>query len=400
MYNTRALKGERYKILFVNLFSEIGGAETSLLYLLKALDRTKFEPIVIVPKKGYFSDRLEDIGIKIIYLHLPGFFIRELFIPGMSLKGIWNFYKLCKRIKPDLIHLTNITQAFYAGIAGKLLKIPVVAISWMDSDSIYFYQDLIINFSVDKIIAVSPELKDRILRRNILTKEKVSVITPGVDTKKFLPTHDKEDAKRKLRIPKQNVVITIAARFDPIKGHMTFLQAMRLVTQRVPNISILIAQDPKINLEDANIFAPQVKKDIDLFLKNNKDLADKVIFTGYQKNMVPIYRTTDILVSTSLYESLGMILMEAASSGLPIVSTNKNGQYLIVKDRKTGFLVPIKSPRIMTERILLLAQNQTLRNKFGKAARKHAVTYFSIERYVNQVEKIYLSLIKKFTSAF
>lgn len=381
----------KYKILFVNLFSEIGGAETSLLYLLEKLDKTKFEPIVIVPKRGYFSERLKEIGVKTIYLPLPGFLIQTLFIPGMSPKGILRFLHLCKELKPNLIHLTNITQALYAGVVKKLLKIPVVAISWMDSDSIYFYQDLIINFSVDKIIAVSEELKRRILRRGIIKQKKVLVITPGIDTQKFSPPYDKDTAKVKFDIPKQNLVITIAARFDPIKDHMTFLHSMKLVVKRTPNISILIAQDPKINLEDANTFAPQVKKDIDLFLKNNKDVAEKVIFTGYQKNMVPIYRATDILVSSSLYESLGLILIEASSCGIPIVTTNFGAQYYVVKDKKSGFSVPIRNPKIMAEKILVLAQNQTLREKFGNAARAHIIKNFSLKRYAKEIENAYLS---------
>ncbi len=240
---------------------------------------------------------------------------------------------------------------------------------------------------------MSPELAKRIIRRGIINKSKVVLATPGIDTNVFSPTNNKKRAKEKLGIPPDNLVVTIAARFDPVKDHMTFLKTMEIATKHIPDITILIAQDPKINLETANTFAPTVKKEIDLFLNNNKEVADRVIFTGYKKDMAPIYRATDILVSSSLYESLGMILMEAASSGLPIVSTNKDGQRLIVKNSKSGFLVPIQNPQKLAEKVVILAKNKKLRENFARSARKHIVRHYSIEKYTTEIEKTYLALL-------
>lgn len=110
--------------------------------------------------------------------------------------------------------------------------------------------------------------------------------------------------------------------------------------------------------------------------------------------MVPVYQATDILVSSSLYESLGIILIEAASCGLPIVTTNFDTQHYVVKDSKSGFLVPIQNHTIMVEKIRVLIKNPQLRRKFGEYARAHILNHFSVERYSKEVEAIYTSLIK------
>src|SRR3990167_427281 len=117
------------KILYLTFHPEIGGGETILLSLISKLDRKLFEPIVVVTKKGQLSKRLRELKIKTYILPLPGYLIRTLFIPGASPVSIYRFYKLCKKIKPNLIHINHLNLAIYAGISSKILKIPSIATS-------------------------------------------------------------------------------------------------------------------------------------------------------------------------------------------------------------------------------------------------------------------------------
>ena len=384
----------KYKILYVNLFPEIGGAETSLTYLIQTLNKKLFQPIVILPQPGNFSERLKKFNVPIIFLNLPGYLIRTLFLPGAHPVAIWHFFRLCQQLKPDLIHLNHLTQAVYAGIASKLLKIPVVATSWMNSDSIYFYQDVITNIFVDKILLVSYRLANRFVHHHIVNPGKLTVIFPGVDTIFFKPTKNKIKAKRKLKINPKDLVISIVSRFDPTKDHITFLKAIKIVVQQYPQITILIANDPQINLGDENQAAVDVKKNVNQYLKNQPQLAQHVIFTGYQSNILPLCQATDILVNSSHYESLGISLIEAAACSLPIVSTDYEGQHYVITNNQTGFLVPIREPQIMAEKILQLINNKKLRTEFGRKARIHAVDNFSVKRYAAKIENVYLSLLK------
>lgn len=382
-----------YRILYINLFPEIGGAETSLVYLLQALDKRKFTPFVIVPRPGYFSERLKSTQAKIFFLPLPGYTIQTLFMPGLALLPLIRFIKLCQKMKPDLIHLNHITQAGYAGVIRKILKIPIVATSWMNSDSVYLYQDLVSRWSVDKILAISPEIQTRLLKKGIVQKPQLEMIMPGLDTHHFKPVEDKVKAKKVLNVDSKSLVITIASRFDPIKDHLTFLHAMRHVCHLYTKpLTILIAQDTKVNLTQKNSTS-LIKTQIDTFIRENDQLRHIIKFIGYQNDMRPLYNATDILVSSSLYESLGMILMEAASCGLPIVSTNFESQHHVVINGKTGFLVPIKDQHALADKIRLLLINSSMRKDFAKDARIHMLQNFGIGKYAREIEKVYLSLL-------
>ena len=385
----------KHKILYVNLFPEIGGAETSLLYLLKSLDKKKFEPIVLVSKEGYFSKRLTKLNCKVVFLPLPGYIIQQLFIPGASPKGLIDFYFLCKKLQPDLVHLTHVTLALYTVLPRIFLHIPVLATSWMNSDSVYWYQDVITNLAIDKIHAITAEIQNLLTKKRIIPKEKITIAVPGVDTSYFRPSKDKTKAKKMFGVSKDFLTVTITSRFDPVKDYQTFLQAMSFVVRKIAKTKVLISQDPKINLEKNNASAPTIKKAIDEFLKKDKQLKENVIFTGYQEDMLAIYHATDVLISSSLYESLGMTHMEAASCGIPVVSTNKDSQYLIVKDGKTGFLVSPKNPETLAEKVSVLLQDETLRITFGKNARLYIVKTLDIHKYAQTIQTLYTSLLKK-----
>lgn len=384
-----------YRILYLNLFPEIGGAETSLVYLLQTLNNKLFSPYVIVPRPGYFSERLANTRAKIFFMNLPGYLLQTLFLPGLAPFPLIRFIKYCQELKPDLIHLTHITQAAYAGIVRKLFGIPIVATSWMNSDSVYFYQDLLSQWSIDKILPVTPELQTRLLKKRIIQKNKVECVIPGLDTEFFKPVKDKIRAKRYLEVDPKSLVITIASRFDPMKDHLTFLTAMQKVgRESTKPLTILIAQDTSVNLTSGNT-ANRIKMQIDEFLKRSQQLSRLVKFVGYRRDMRPIYHATDILVSSSLYESLGMIHMEAAACGLPIVSTDFEAQHYIVKEGKTGFLVSIRNYIALANKIHLLLNSSSLRRDFGKAARIHIVENFGIEKYAREIEKVYLSLLSR-----
>jgi glycosyltransferase involved in cell wall biosynthesis len=86
--------------------------------------------------------------------------------------------------------------------------------------------------------------------------------------------------------------------------------------------------------------------------------------------MTEIYKSADIFVLVSHVEVLGVVIMEAMASGLPVIATKISGAKDLVEDGKTGFLVPIRDPMTIKEKIKILLENPTLREKMGKAGGK------------------------------
>lgn len=380
----------KFKILYLTFHPHIGGGESILLALIRNLDKKLFSPYIVIPKRGQLSEKLKKGGVPIYIIPLSGFAIRTFFVPGMSIFSLLRFLKLVKNIKPDIIHLNHLNLVFYAGIASKILKIPVVATAHGPWDSFYFYQDLLTNIFVDKTLANTSRVRSALLKKKILPPSKVRVINFGIETDRFKPGN-KLTARKKLSLPADSFIVSIVGRIDPIKDHLTFFKATELVYEKYLNILFYVVGS---SLGDFSRSSDGGYRDpIRKYLKAHPALAKKVKFSGFIDDMPTIYQATDILVSSSLSESFGLSLAEAASCQVPIVATNIGGQHLIVKNNQTGFLVPPQNPQALAQKILTLLQNKDLRVKFGQQGRKYIIDNFTIRHYVEKVQEIYLESI-------
>ena len=384
----------KHKILYITPFPHIGGGETSLIYLLQKLNRKKFEPVVVVSDRGQVYDRLIKMKVRVEVMKLPPYWLRTLFVPGVSLPGIVRLFKLCNKTRPSLIHINHPTLAIYSGIVGKVLKIPVVATAHGSWDCIYFYQDLINQIFIDKVLAITDEIKFCLGRRRIISGPKIKTIYLGIDTNYFKPAFNKSKAKRKLGIEPNSTVVSMICRLDFVKNHITFLKIANEVAKDIPNTTFLVVGDTKKNLEEGNNVASKVKDQLDMYIKSHPRLKKRVLFTNFQTDMKDVYDATDILFSSSLSETLPMTFLEAASSGLPIVSFAMDSRHRIIIDGKNGYLCQQGRLDIIEKRLLKLIKNKNLRENFGKYSREYAVSHFAIDRYVKEVESIYASFWK------
>lgn len=378
-----------HKILYLSQFDKVGGGETSLLYLLQNLDKSKFEPIVILPKAGEFSKRLKKVRITTHFLDLPPYLIRTFFVPGLSMK-IFKLFRLIKKINPSIIHINNLSLIFYGGICGKLLRIPVVATSHGAWDLIYPFHDLIYNLLLDNLVTNSNLLKNLYKKRAFLNPKKLSVINFGIDTNLFKPG-DKIKARKKLNLPQSKIIITIAGRIDPIKDHLTFLKAAKIVISSFDKVLFLIVGSKESDFSKRSDLDHSYLNKINKLLDANPLLKKSVKFLGYTESMAEVYSASDLYVSSSLSESFSLGIMEALASALPIVSTSQGIQSELIFENKTGFLVPPQNPSLLAQKISLLIKNPRLRKKFGVGGRKHIINNFPVESYVKNWEEIYLS---------
>lgn len=385
----------KYKILYITHFPHIGGGETQLIYLLEKLNHKKFRPAVVIPSQGQVSRRLIKIGIPTFITPFPIYSIRTLFLPGASPFGIWRLYKLCRKIKPDVIHLNHSCLAIYGGILGKLAGVPVVATLHGVWDCIYFYQDIINAIFTDRLLPITPEVENALLKRKIVPRSKTQVVYLGIDTKKFVPTKNRAKAKKRWGINKDNLVVTMACRFDFVKDHLTFLKVATRIIEKIPKVKFLIAGDTKINLENTSDVASKVKKQLDDYLTQHPKLVPHVIFTDYQEDILPIYHATDILFSSSLSETLPVTFLEGAACGLPIISLKLNSRHRVVHSGKNGFLSPQGRINLLTNNLLTLLKNPDLRSQFSLYSRNLATTHFSIERYAQEIEGVYQKMLNK-----
>jgi glycosyltransferase involved in cell wall biosynthesis len=379
----------KYNILYLHETSRFSGAEESLFNLMRFQNHNLFNAFFILPEAGQFSDKLEDIGIKVFIVSLPR--IRRIRGVMLSVKKI---LRIAKENNIHLLHTNSIRTHMYGAYVAKKLKIPII---WHERNLItkeIFDPDRLFSFLADKIICNSYAIARRFLRKDTVLQSnnsKIAVIYNGVDTERFNPGINGQALRREFGIRSDEIVIGIASRFGADKGHDTFLKAAKILLsheeyEKIPLRFLIVGNA---------VFAKDKWRE-DYLRKMAKDLgiADKIIFTGFRQDMPQVYAAMDIFVLASEAEPCGRVLFEAMASAKPIIATNSGGTPEIVKEAITGFLVKPKQPQELAQKIGWLVNNLAKAKMMAEAGWKRIEADFKIGRNVAEIEAVYAELLK------
>jgi len=128
----------------------------------------------------------------------------------------------------------------------------------------------------------------------------------------------------------------------------------------------------------------------------NRGIEDRVLFLGYQKEIIPIIKSFDILLFTSRYEPFGLVLTEAMAVGVPVVAMDQIGAVSeIIRDRIDGMLVKGADCESAAKCTLRLLEDEDLRRKLSNTAKERVSSMFSMKRNADLVRKEYGQLVKQ-----
>jgi len=366
-----------HKALYILSVSEIGGAERDLLNILKNINRSVFEPFVLMPSKGSFFNELRSCGIKSVILRLP---------PWRKLRGVpfwlpctYQLYKLVKSQDISIIHVNDLWDVPFGVIVSKLAKIPCVAHVRGYHKKRRVKQYLL--EKANKVIAVS-KATEGILRDGGVSEDSIETIYPGIDFER-VPQYSDSAIKAKINVPSDFSVIGTVANVVSIKGLEYFIESLRLVRGRRDSIMGMIVG--KFSEEDQ--YYRRLR-----YLVERYRLLDRVIFTGFKKDVFPYISAMDVFVLPSLSEGFPIALLETMAMQKPIVASRVGGIPEIVKDGESGILVEPKDIHAMSDAILYLINNKDVAHKMGKTGQR-IVSKFSLRQEVSQLEKLYAELL-------
>ena len=112
-------------------------------------------------------------------------------------------------------------------------------------------------------------------------------------------------------------------------------------------------------------------------------------YLGYQSDMRNLYRKMSIICFPSWREGFPKVLMEASSCGIPVITTNVPGCRDAIIDKETGFLVPLKNAKVLSDKIEILIKDKKLQRMMGKAGRTLAINKFDLKIIVPQIVNLY-----------
>jgi glycosyltransferase involved in cell wall biosynthesis len=236
---------------------------------------------------------------------------------------------------------------------------------------------------LDGILCISNFIRQNVIETCPVEPQKVHTLWNAIDVDRYKPEiYNKTDVRKDLGIDKEALVVGLAGRFTKMKGHKEFLYAAKQIKDETDlNVLFLIVGDASYGEES---YGEEIRA-----LVTELQLDSKVIFTGFSKDIPRMMSAIDILTFPSHKESFGYILLEAMAMRLPVVASNSGAVPEIVIEGETGFLVPPKDANPLTEKIMILLQDQSLRENFGLAGRKRVEKYFLIDSFIEALEGHY-----------
>lgn len=200
----------------------------------------------------------------------------------------------------------------------------------------------------DKITAVSKSVTQELMGYG-LNPNDVEVTWNGVDEAVFVPTQNKNKDR----------YVLCTGRLTTRKGLFDLIECGKYICNKYPDLKFIITGKGEL--------LSKLKARVDKL-----GLKDKFIFTGFvdSENLIRLYQNATIFVLPSHYEGLPTTLLEAMSCGLPVVATAVSGNLDVVSSGENGILIPPKSPRKMKDAISMLLDDDEIRSKLGKNARK------------------------------
>jgi len=211
---------------------------------------------------------------------------------------------------------------------------------------------------------------------------KLNLVYNSADVDRFKTLPDKNEAKHDLGLPNKVLVIATVASLTPQKGHKYLLEAAREIISKYPDVRFLLVGDGELK--------EQLRD-----LRDKWKLRPQVIFLGARLDIPKILAAADIFVLPSLWEGLGLVLVEAGLAGLPVVASKVDGIVEVIQDGHSGFLVPPKDANALAKAIQALVEEPRLRREMGESGRRVASACFDIKKIIPQITALYNGLLEK-----
>lgn len=368
-------------LLYIIEGGHFGGAEQTLLTVISTIDKTQYKISVCLLKP---SDVLEN---ELRELDIP------VFVLDMAVKwDIFSIFKLMRfmrREKINIVHTSLYASNTFGRIAAILARIPII-IAWEHGEVLrqnqfrhYKIDKILANFT-DAIVACSKICKEALIINEHIPSGKIRVIYNCVDLDKFNITSDIAVIKKQLGVSPDDILIgTVATLSNEKKGQAYSIKAMPEIIKIYPNIKLLLVGSDGSSKLDL------------MQLADRLNIKDKIIFTGFRRDIPQIMKAIDIYVCTSNSEALGISIIEAMAYKKPVVATRVGGITEVVIDNQTGYLVAPKDINSIAQGVISLLANREKMRQMGEAGFERVKTHFSLEIIKKEMESLYKELLWK-----
>jgi glycosyltransferase involved in cell wall biosynthesis len=376
------------RILFAHFPSDLYGAGRSLVRLIGALPRERFEAFVLLARDGPLRAELEAAGARVILHRWLGVIERRRLAPhrlmlllAQSLISVAVLTVMFRRLRVDLVH-TNTGIVFSPAIAARLARIPHVwhIRDWFGEFSwIWRWYSMMIVYLSRCVVCVSEAMAHQ-----FPVDGPVRVVYNGLDSQQYVSwsTPSLPGMRASWGLGDDPVIGTVGRIKLGRKGQEVLVRAAALLKMRGQRFHVLIVG----GTYSGNEAHLQQLQD----LVGELGLMQEIVFAGELPDVRPAYEAMDLFVLPSgTPEPFGGVVLEAMAMGKPVVATAIGGTAEQVVNGITGILVPPMDAESMADALHRLCVSPELRASMGAAGRERVFSTFALERTVKQIVSLY-----------
>jgi glycosyltransferase involved in cell wall biosynthesis len=365
---------EGTRILFLSTSMGMGGADSQLMNAAEELQGRGHEVLIVsLTPLGPMGLQAQGRGIPTRTLEMA----RGIPDP----RALLRLARWIREWRPDVVHSHMVHANLMARAVRLLAPVPVLV---QTIHNIYEGGPVLMacyrltNSLVDGMTIISEAAAERFIRERIVPRELLRVVANGVDPDLYSPAtvEARSEARESLRVGRGFVWLAVG-RFEVAKDYPNMLRAFAEVVERRPDAVLLLAGRGSLQ-SDTEALARELK------------LESRVRFLGVRNDVPALVGAADGYLMSSAWEGLPMVLLEAASCGLPIVATQVGGTGEAVLDGVTGFLAPPADSAALSAGMLRLMElTEVERRRMGDRGREHIRKRYGLARVVQQWEDVY-----------
>lgn len=365
---------------------DVGGLENGLVNLINHIPQDRYRHAIIC-LNGYtdFSKRIKRSDVKVFDLNKQD---------GLNFSWYVSLYRLLRQLKPDIVHTRNFST-LEGQIVATLARINVRVhgehgrdISDLEGKNRkYNLLRKSIRPLIHRFITVSKDLERWLINTIKVESSHIKQIYNGVDNLRFSPKSKINSTAIPINFNSRNTfVIGSVGRMAKVKDYLSLIRAFLLLIKQIPqakdHLRLLIVGDGESRAEC-------------MAMLRQADVENLVWLPGERTDVSELMQLFDVFVLPSLAEGISNTILEAMSSGLPVIATNVGGNVELVIDSQTGRLVPSNNPEAIAVAISEYYDHREMLAKHGQAARQLIEANFSINAMVSRYLDVYDELLSK-----
>jgi glycosyltransferase involved in cell wall biosynthesis len=236
-----------------------------------------------------------------------------------------------------------------------------------------------------RILSVGSEIRDKYLDHGIGVHGQYEIVRTGLDLSPFMEPETEAGAKaraikQELGIPAEAALILSVGRLDPSKGFEYAIQVVAGLKARNIDAHLLIAGD--------GLHAGFLEK-----TALNLDIGERLHLLGFRSDVHHLMQACDIFLFTSIREGLPQVLVQAAASGMPIITHAVEGAREVIEDGETGYVITSGDTEAALERAIFILDNPESANAMAERARNAVQDQWSPIRMIAHTDAIYQDLL-------